>query len=248
MADRIWYFIMVPMVYLAIAWCLTWIAIKIVGIINTPQPPRTLRIFPAGNPRDDTATDPSTGTLAGAVWDALSMPTVRKHEPRLWFFLIVFHIALILLILAHLDLLPQITIMAPDSVHMVGFGAIGMVVTISLLYFLFRRFRSPVREISVPGDFLLLFLLFCIAITGDTISWGNSWSQDGFVMTKADFGGYLNSLITFSFADPREFLSGSHYAVIGMHVLLANIFLLVFPFTKMMHAFFAVPMNKLRRG
>jgi nitrate reductase gamma subunit len=100
----------------------------------------------------------------------------------------------------------------------------------------------------VPSDYLLLFLLLCIVVSGGIISWGNSWSEDGFVMTKQDFGLYLDSLIRFSFADPRRFLSGSHYAVIGTHVLLANIFLFVLPFSKIMHVFFAVPMNKLRRG
>jgi nitrate reductase gamma subunit len=100
----------------------------------------------------------------------------------------------------------------------------------------------------VPGDYLVLVLLLAAVITGDTISWGNSWSESGFVMTKADFGSYLDSLLKFTWADPRQFLSGSHYAVIGTHVLLANLFLIFLPFSKIMHFAFAVPLNKLRRG
>jgi hypothetical protein len=67
-------------------------------------------------------------------------------------------------------------------------------------------------------------------------------------MTKKDFGLYLDSLLRFTFADPRQFLTGSHYAVIGAHVLLANLFMIFLPLSKIMHFAFAVPLNKLRRG
>jgi nitrate reductase gamma subunit len=244
MADKIWYVIMVPMVYLAFAWCLIWIAVKIVGVLRAPNLPQTLRIFPEGKDSEDTST---TG-LAGALWDTFAMPSVLRYNPLLWVFLIVFHMAILLVILAHLDILPQINIMPKDSEHMIGNGAIGVVITVCVFYFLFRRFVGPLREVSVAEDYLLLILLLGIVVSGDIISWGNSWSEGGFVMTKKDFGLYLDSLIRFTFADPRQFLSGSHYPVIGTHVLLANLLLIVLPFSKIMHVFFAVPLNKLRRG
>jgi len=244
MTDKIWYIVLVPMVYLAVAWCIVWTVVKIVGILREPKLPATLRIFPEGKDCEDTST---TG-LAGAFWDAFTMPSIRRYQPLLWIFLVIFHIALVVLILAHLDLLPQINIMSAESEHMIGNGAVGAVVTVSLLYLLFRRFRSPVREVSVPADYLILVLFLAIAVSGDIISWGNSWTESGFVMTKRDFGLYFQSLFKFDFADPRQFLSGSHYAVIGAHVLLVNLFLIYLPFSKIMHVFFAVPLNKLRRG
>ena len=243
MVDKFWYFIMVPMVYLAFAWCIVWIVIKIIDILRAPNIPPTLRIFSEANTRN--AQD---YPFAAAVWDSFTMPSVRKHNSVLWVFLCIFHLAIALLILAHIDLLPHVDIMPATSEHMIGNGAIGIAVTISILYFLFRRFRTPVREVSVPADYLLLILLLAIVVTGDIMSWGNSWAENGFVMTKRDFGNYLYSLLRFTFSDPREFLTGSHYAVIGTHVLLANLFLIVLPFSKIMHVFFAVPMNKLRRG
>ena len=244
MADSFWYVVMVPMVYFSVAWCIAWGTVRVVEVLKAPKAPYTLRIFPVGSGSDD----PPKSPLAGAFWDAFTMPTVRKHNPRLWVFLIVFHVSLVLLFLAHLDILPQINIMPVDSPHMLGYGAIGLVLAVCLLYLLFRRFRTPVREVSVPGDYLVLVLLLAAVITGDTISCGNSWSESGFVMTKADFGSYLDSLLKFTWADPRQFLSGSHYAVIGTHVLLANLFLIFLPFSKIMHFAFAVPLNKLRRG
>jgi nitrate reductase gamma subunit len=244
MADKIWYIVMVPMVYVSLAWCLIWTVVRIVGILRAPNMPPTLRIFPEGKGPED----PPAATLAGAIWDALSMPTLLARNPRLWFILVVFHVSMFILILAHIDILPQINIMPANSEHMIGNGAVGILITLCTLYLLFRRFVTPVREVSVPADYLLLVLLLAVMVTGDMISWGNSWSESGFVITKKDLGAYFNSLLQFSFEDPRNFLSGSHYALVGIHILLANAFLLVLPFSKIVHAFFAIPLNKLRRG
>lgn len=238
MTDKILYFIMVPMVYVAFGWLLIGSFIRISGLLKAPDLPHTLRIFPEKKTR---------APRLAAVWDALTMPTVRIHKPLLWFFLIVFHVGIAVLLLAHLDLIPQIRISSADSPHMIGYGAVGVALTISVMYLLFRRFRTPVRDFSVPSDYLLLFLLFCAFLTGDVISWGNSWSPDGFVITKQDLGLYLSNLVRFTFEDPRTLLSGSHYPLVALHVLLANLFLMVLPFSKIMHSFFAIPLTSLRR-
>ncbi|MBM3299667.1 MAG: respiratory nitrate reductase subunit gamma, partial [Deltaproteobacteria bacterium] len=160
----------------------------------------------------------------------------------------VFHVSILVLFLAHLDMLPQVNILSAKSENMIGSGAVGAIITISILYFLFRRFRTPLRELSVPSDYLLLILLLAVCVSGDIISWGNSWSQSGFGLSKSDLGRYLENLVTFNFADPADVLSHPHYTVVVVHVLLANLFLLVLPFSKIMHLFFAIPMNALRRG
>jgi nitrate reductase gamma subunit len=235
---------MVPMVYLAVAWCLFWIVVEIVKILRAPKTPPTLRIFP----EDKDPEDWNTGGLPGALWDTFTMPSVLKYKPLLWVFLVVFHVCLVVLLLAHLDLLPQVNIMPADSGNMIGDGAVGVILTVSILYFLFRRFLSPLRELSVPSDYLLLFLIFCLFLSGDIISWGNSWSGSGFGLAKQDFGQYLHNLVTFNFSDPREILDHPHYVIVVTHVFLANLFLLLLPFSKIMHVFFSVPMNALRRG
>ncbi len=244
MAGKFWYFVMVPMVYLCVAWCLVWLVVKVVGILGAPKLPHTVRVFPEDKGPDD----PPSAPLLGAFIDSFTMPSIRKYQPLFWWFLVFFHGALVVLVVSHLDILPQINIMSPDSPHMIGNGAVGVLVTAALVYFLFRRFRTPVREVSVPGDYLIVFLLLCIAVSGDVISWGNSWTENGFEMTKQDFGKYMASLIRFTFADPQDLLPGCHLPVIGTHVLFANLFLLVLPFSKLVHFLFAVPLNKLRRG
>lgn len=244
MVDKLFYFIMVPMVYLAVAWCVFWIIAKIVNILRAPKIPPTLRIFP----EDKDPEDWNTGGLPGALWDTFSMRPVLKYHPFLWVFLVIFHVSLLLLFLSHLDLLPGVNIMSEKSANMIGNGAVGLLLTVSILYFLFRRFRSPLRDLSIPSDYLLLFLIFCLFLSGDVISWGNSWTENGFGLTKQDFGQYLFNLVTFNFSDPSETLAHPHYVIVVIHVLLANLLLFVFPFSKIMHVFFAVPMNALRRG
>lgn len=130
---------------------------------------------------------------------------------------------------------------------MLGWGIVGIGVTLPLFYFLLRRFRSPNREITVPADYLLLVLILFLCLFGDLMSWGNSWTANGFVMTKQDFALYFNGLARFTFADPRLVLPGSHYHFAVIHVLLANVFFLVLPFSKIVHAFLAMPINLLRR-
>lgn len=236
MVDKILFVITVPMVYLAVAWLVVGVIARMAGVLRSKAHPHTLKIFP----------ERKAAPLV-AMWESFTMPTVRKKNPLFWIFLMLFHAGFLALILSHLDLLPQVKIMPPDSPHMIGFGAVGVAVTISVTYFLLRRFASPLREISVPADYLLLFLLFLTVITGDTISWGNSWSADGFVITKQDFGTYLDGLVHFTFDDPAETLYGSHYVVVAIHIFLANVFMMVLPFSKIMHTFFAVALNRFRR-
>lgn len=234
--NKIEYGIMVPMVYLAIAFCLVAIVLRIASILRAPAQPYSLRIFPASK-------KPALTALA----ETFTMPQVRKHKPLFWVFLMIFHISFLLLILGHLDILPKISLMPEASRHMLGNGLVGVGVTLPLFYFLFRRFRSPNREITVPADYLLLILILFLCLFGDLMSWGNSWTANGFVMTKQDFSQYFSGLVHFTFADPRLVLPGSHYHFVVIHVLLANIFFIILPFSKVVHAFLAMPINLLRR-
>jgi nitrate reductase gamma subunit len=234
--DKIDWVIMVPLVYASVLFLLAGIVWRIVTIARAPLPAYSPRIFPAKR-RPGLA----------ALGDSFAMPQVRKHAPLFWVFLMIFHAGVLALILGHLDIFSGIAIMPRGSRHMIGAGAVGLAVTVPMLYFIVRRFRSPNREISVPADYLLLLLILFLFLFGDLMSWGNSWSPSGFVMTKQDFGLYFDGLARFTFQDPRAVLHGSHYHFVVAHVLLAEAFFVVLPFSKIMHTFFAVPINMLRR-
>lgn len=237
MIDTIFYFITVPMVYISFVICIIGILYAVIRILLAPKQASTLQVFPE-----------SKASGAMALYDTFAMPTILRDSPFFWVFLMLYHIAFGLLILNHLDLIPGLNIMHPESPHMFGYGAVGLTLTLSVIYFILRRLRSPVREISVMGDYLLLLLLLFVFITGDVISWSNSWGENGFVLGKSDFKNYVDILVSFSFADPAEVLQSSHYVVVVVHIFFANLFILLFPFTKLMHTFFAIPLNKIRRG
>jgi nitrate reductase gamma subunit len=234
--DKIEYTIMAPLVYAALAFFIVALALRLVAILRSPGHPYQLAIYPA-----------SRRPFLAALRDTFGMPQVLRRAPIFWFFLVLYHLGFLALILGHLDLFPAIRIVPAASRHMLGAGLVGLAVTIPTFYFLGRRFWGETRKISTPGDYLLLLLLLFLFLFGDLMSWGNSWTASGFVMTKKDFSLYFASLASFSFADPRTVLHGSHYHFVVIHVLLAELFLVVLPFTKIMHAFLALPVNALRR-
>jgi nitrate reductase gamma subunit len=234
--DKAEYAVLVPLVYLAFAFFAAMTIARLAKLFRAPLPGYSPMLFP----------ERRKPALA-AIGESLGMAQIRKLNPVFWVFLAAYHIAFVLLILGHLDILPWINILSPESRHMLGAGTVGLGVTLPVLYFLFRRLKGETRRISAPGDYLLLALLLFLFLFGDLMSWGNSWTANGFVMTKADFALYFDSLAKFSFADPRVVLHGSHYHFVVIHVLLAEAFLCVLPFSKVIHAFLSIPVNALRR-
>ena len=228
--NAIEYTILVPLLYFSVLFCILGIVWRLVKIFRSPPPPYSLKIYPS-----------SKSAGLGALNDTFAMPQLRRHKPLFWVFLIVFHVSLLLLLLGHLDILPTISIVPEIFLFFFGAGLVGVGVTVSLLYFLFRRFRTPVRELTVPADYLLLFLILFLFLFGDLMSWGNSWTPNGFVMTKQDFSLYFQGLAQFTFADPRAVLPGSHYHFVVIHVLLADLFFIILPFSKIVHAFLSYP-------
>jgi len=235
--ETISYIILVPMVYLAAAIFVIGTTARLIKIFKTPKHPATLQIFPEKKP-----------AWLWALHDTFLFPTVRRHKPVLWVFLILFHVGLLLLIIGHLELFGEFEILQviPHEIFL-GKGLVGLLTGISLLYFLFRRFRSPVRDLSVPEDFYLLILLFLIVLFGSQMDWARNWYYYE-SMTVEDYRTYLGGLITFEPYLPASMTESGHSFMLVLHVFLANLFLIFFPFSQAMHSFLSLPMNKLRRG
>jgi nitrate reductase gamma subunit len=235
--QTIYYFILVPMVYIAFGVFVAGTIIRLIKIFTSPPHPTTLQIYPEKKYK-----------WLGALYDALSFSTVRRHKPLFWFFLVLFHIGLVLLFIGHLELIWDIDIfqVIPHEVFL-GKGFVGLILVVSLLYFLFRRFLSPVKELSVPEDYYLLILLFLIVLFGSQMDWARRWYGYG-ELTLEDYRDYLTSLIMFKPELPYAATFSGHSFMLVLHVFLANIFLIFFPFSQSMHSFLSLPINKLRRG
>lgn len=225
------------MVYLAFAVFVVGVTARLVAMFRRPKNPITLQVYPEKKPR-----------WLYALADTFLLPTVRRHKPVLWVFLMAFHLGLLLLIIGHLELVGEIPLFQvwPHEVF-VGGGFVGLILCVAVLYFLFRRFRSPLRDLSVPEDYYLLILLLLVFITGSEMDWARTWYYyDG--LTAENYRQYLWSLVILHPELPYEVTASGHSFMLVLHVFLANIFLMVMPFTKIMHVFFSLPMNKLRRG
>jgi nitrate reductase gamma subunit len=235
--ETLSYFILVTMVRIAFAVFIIGTLIRLIRIFSSPKHPTTLQIYPEKRPK-----------WLFAVCDTFFLPTVRRHNFSLWIFLMAFHAAVLLLIVGHLELFKEFEIfqMIPHQVF-IGHGFVGITAFVSLLYFLFRRFVSPNRDLSVPEDYYLLILLLLIVIFGSEMDLARRWYGYG-EMTVEDYRTYLFSLLTLTPVLPQSVTLSGHSFMLLLHIFFANLFLIFFPFSKIMHSFLALPMNKLRRG
>ena len=235
--ETLYYIILVPMVYLAFAIFFIGTAVRLIKIWRAPKHPAPLQIYPEKKP----------GWL-WALHDTFLFPTVRKHKPLLWLFLMAFHICILLLIIGHLELFGDIQILQliPHEIFL-GQGFAGLVASIALLYFLFRRFISPVRELSVPEDYYLLILLFLVVLFGSQMDWARRWYFYETV-TVEQYREYLGSLLTLDPYLPSELTESGHSFMLVLHIFFANVFLIFFPFSQSMHSFMSLAVNKLKIG
>jgi nitrate reductase gamma subunit len=225
------------MVYVAFGVFFFGSGVRLIKIFLESKNPTDLTIFPEKRP----------GWL-WALGDTFLLPTVRRHKPILWVFLMLFHISFLLLIIGHLELIEDFRLIQiiPHEVF-IGKGFIGLILTLALLYFLFRRFVSPVRELSVPEDYYLLILLFLTVIFGSQMDWSRGWFGYG-EMAVDEYRGYLSSLVYLKPELSEDITLPGHSFMLVLHVFFANLFLIFFPFSKIMHSFFSMAMNKWRRG
>jgi nitrate reductase gamma subunit len=235
--EALYNFVLIYMVYFSFAVFLVGITLRLVKIFGKPKPATSLQIYPEKRAK-----------WLWALYDTFLFPTVRKHKPVLWVFLLLFHACLLLLIIGHLELFREFRIfqVIPHEVFL-GNGFLGLILCVTLLYFLFRRFLSPVRELSVPEDYYLLILLFLIVIFGSQMDWARRWYGYDELLVK-DYRTYLFGLLTLRPELPYNVVNSGHSFMLVLHVFFANLFLIFFPFSQSMHSFLSLPMNKLRRG
>jgi nitrate reductase gamma subunit len=225
------------MVYLACAVFVLGTVIRLFKILLEPKHPTTLQIYPEQRPR-----------WLWALHDTFLLPTVRRHKPVFWVVLMLFHIAFLLLIIGHLELIAEIKVfqVIPHEVFL-GKGFVGLVLCLAVLYFLFRRLVSPTKDLSVPEDYYLLILLFLTFIFGSQMDWARRWyGYDS--LTVDGYREYLSSLLYLKPYVSSDLTAPGHSFMLLLHVFFANLFLIFFPFSDFMHSVFSLPMNKLRRG
>jgi nitrate reductase gamma subunit len=231
---------MVPMLYVAIAIFVTGIILRMIRMNLRPrQKAITLRVFPEKRSK-----------LLAALKDIFLFPAVtRGKNPAFWVFFGLFHIAIFFLFLGHLELIADMKVIQLIR-HKVflGEGLVGILLIVTLFFFLFRRFRSPYKDLSVPEDFILILGLLVTAFFGAHMNLATIYSSHGFDIPVEAYRTYLGSMIRFRPAIPDEILGSPHQVILVMHILLANILFIYFPFSKVMHSILAFFSNAAKRS
>ncbi len=179
--------------------------------------------------------------------DSFFFPQVTKVDRSIWIFTILFHFALLGAFVGHLRLFheftPLLNLLGPkgmDRFALWSGGVMGILLIVALAYYLFRRLASPYKEISVPEDFILLFLLVLVVVMGDHMRFLGK-------IHAADYRIYFQSLIAFRPSFPPVLANSPTRWALDVHVLFANLLLIFFPFSKLIHLIAALPANLARR-
>jgi nitrate reductase gamma subunit len=170
-------------------------------------------------------------TLREIVTEVVTFRRVFRGSRSLWVVSWLFHVSIFVFVLGHfrlfLDLnwlwdLLRLTPERVDLLALLGGGTSGTVFMVGLVALLVRRLRMPVRSLSVPSDYLLLLLLLGIAVTGN----------------------YMRFLMHIELEPYQAFFSNLFHLRLGvpvsnltfvLHFLLVQLFLVYFPFSKLVH-------------
>ena len=173
------------------------------------------------------ATTPAPTTATGVVWRMLRevglFESLFKANLWLWGLAMLFHVGLALALLRHLRYFTEPVGALVNLLQPFGLYA-GFALLAGLLGLWLRRiFVERIRYISTPSDHLMLALLVGIAASGLGLKFIN---HTDIVAVKMFFLGLLRFDWQPLPADPGLYV----------HLLLVAALLLVFPFSKLLHA------------
>ncbi len=162
--------------------------------------------------------------VAGRLFrEVVFFESLFKGSKWTWLFGWLFHFGLLLVLLRHLRYFTEPVWGWVVALQWVGIYA-GMVMLVGLIGLLVRRFLvDRLRYISSPSDHLMLLLL--IALAGSGLLMKYVWHTDVMALKTFSLG-----LITFNWAPlPND-------PLLLVHLLLVIILLIIFPFSKLLHA------------
>jgi nitrate reductase gamma subunit len=227
-------------VYLALAVFIVGMGWRIYEWATTPKSAVRLGMFP--KPAS------STGRFFKMLKDTFIAPHSAKIEPVMWVFAFAFHVAALGAFVGHGRLIAEFPIL-PELLGEEGMNAFaalsgsiaGILMLVGVLFWIGRRTFGPYKSLSVPEDYLLLALLFGVIIMGDHMRF-----VYGGIIHAATYREWFQSLLTFKPAFPAELLHGNVGWSLGTHMLFTDLFLIYFPFSKLVHTIGSFSSNLVR--
>ncbi len=175
------------------------------------------------------APDPGADTFWSVFRATFFSPGLFKADRALWTGAWVFHAALALILIGHVRVgmdFPAIWaalgINADVMSATIGTTA-GVIILLATLFLTYRRFAlSRVQEISQAGDYLALFLLLAVILSGNAMRFQGHFDLN---LTREYFLGFIG------FQAPIPPLNGWFL----IHFLFGQILFLYLPFSKLLH-------------
>jgi len=176
-----------------------------------------------------------TGVLLRMLREVTVFESLFKSNKWIWLFGWVFHFSLLLVLLRHLRYFTQPVWTWAALIQPFGmYAAFGMVIGLAGLWAR-RLLVERIRYISNPSDHLMLGLLMAIALSGMSMKF---LVHTDIVSLKA----FMLGLMYFSWQPlPLD-------ALLMLHLLLVAALMIVFPFSKLLHApgvFFSPSRNQV---
>jgi len=209
------------MVYVAVAVFIGGMIYQITGWFRAPKSSVRLGLFPRPKTK--------TGRFFKVLKDAFFFPQSYSVDKVTWIFTIVFHGSLLVILLAHFR----------HTLSALGGKTLGIIIIFPVLFYLFRRFVTPHKDLSVPEDYFLVIILICIIAFGDHLRFFGDFHV-------ADYREYVQSLLVFKPYYPEAIANSGSKIVLSLHVMFVNILVIYFPFSKLMHIVGTFAANKVR--
>jgi nitrate reductase gamma subunit len=188
------------------------------------------------------------GAARGAklLKDTFFFPQVLQTDKTIWFFAGAFHLAGLMMFVGHLRLIreftPILNWLGVEGMNQFAFltgGGFGIILTVALIYYLFRRFLSPYKDLSVPEDYFLVILILLIVTMGNHLRFFGD-------VHVTDYREYVMSLLAFKPAFNTAIAASAIKWSLTVHVMLASVLLIYFPFSKLTHSIGAFAANLIR--
>ncbi len=226
------------MVYVALTVFVLGMAYRIYLWAKVPKTRVRLAIFPGRRSR--------VARWFVAAKNALIFPQVIEVDPKVWLFSMLFHFGLLGAFVGHLRLLheftPLVGALGSEGMERLSFwggGTVGVILSMAIVYLLVRRMKSPYRDVSVPEDYILLLLILAVVTMGNYLRFFGD-------VHIADYRAYVQSLLAFKPAFAAALAASSFKSALVVHVFLANLVLIYFPFGKLVHVVGTFATNLVR--
>ena len=215
--------------YAATAVLVLGLAYRIYKFASTPAP---LKIPTTPAPVTE------TGVVLRLFREVVFFESLFKGTKWTWVFSWAFHMGMFAVLLRHLRYFTDPVWTPVALIQPIGIYA-GFAMLLGLVGLWARRFLvDRVRYISAPSDHLMLILLLLIAASGLTMTFVAHTD----IVTVKDF---FRGLMGFNWSELPAF-PGDFFVIV--HLLLVATLMLVFPFSKLLHApgvFFSPSRNQV---